>query len=64
MLLNNPIKIFLINPNFVLYHVLFIKCLCISKILLVSTGLKSIEKKCTVPFNLVFFLYIINYKIF
>ena len=43
-LVNNPINIFLINPNLILYHVLFIKHLWISKILLASVGLKSTEK--------------------
>ena len=44
MPVNNPINIFLINPNIILYHVPFIKYLWISKILLVSIGLKSTEK--------------------
>ena len=42
---NNPINIFLINPKIISYHVLFIKYLWISKISLVSIGLKSTEKK-------------------
>ena len=37
---NNPINIFLINSNIISYHVLFIKYLLISKILLVSIGSK------------------------
>ena len=41
---NNPIKKFLINPNIILYHVLFIKYLWISKQSLVSIGLKSTKK--------------------
>ena len=43
------------NPNTVLYHVLFIKYLWISKIPLVSIGLKSTEKNFTTPFKLFFF---------
>ena len=46
-------NIFLINSNIVLYCGPFIKYIWISKILLVSIGLKSTEKKS----------YIINYKI-
>ena len=61
MPVNNPIKIFLINLNIILYHVPFIKCLWISKILLVSLGLKSKEQKFTIPFKPVFF-HIINAK--
>ena len=37
---NNLINVFLINPNVTLHHVLFLKYLLISKILLVSIGLK------------------------
>ena len=44
MPVNNPINIFLINPNIILYHVPFIKYLWISEISLVSIGLKSTEK--------------------
>ena len=58
MLLNNPINIFLINQNIILYHVLFIKYLWISKISL-SIGLKSTEKNFTTPFNPVFFILLI-----
>ena len=46
---NNPINIFLIHPNIILYHVLFIKCLRISKKSLISIGLKSTEIKLTTP---------------
>ena len=53
LLLNNPINILLINPNIILDHVLFIKYLWISKILL-STGLKF-----TTPVNPVFFILLI-----
>ena len=42
--INNPINISLINPNTILCHVLFIKYLWISKILLVSIGLKPTDK--------------------
>ena len=42
---NNPIDIFLINPDIMSYHVLFIKYLWICKIPLVSVVLKSTEKK-------------------
>ena len=64
MLDNTTISVFfLIEPNIVLYHVLFIKYLWISKILLGSIGLKSTEKKITTPLNPVFF-YINNSKIF
>ena len=48
---DNLINIFLINPKVILYRVLFIKYLWISKILLVSIGLKSTEKKFTAPLN-------------
>ena len=58
MSVNNPINIFLINPN-ILYHVYFIKYLWISKISLVSIGLKSTEKKFPIPFNLVFVILLI-----
>ena len=60
MSVHNPINIFLINPNIILYCVLFIKYLWISKISLVSIGLKSKEEKFTTPFNPVF--QIINKK--
>ena len=46
---NNPINIFLINPNIVLHYVLFPKYLSISKISLVLKGLKSTEKNFTLP---------------
>ena len=59
MLLNNPINIFLINQNIILYHVLFIKYLWISKISLLSIGLKSIKKHFTTPFNPAFFILLI-----
>ena len=60
MPVNNPI----INPKIILYFVLFIKYLWISKILLASIGIKSTEKNITTPlFNCVFF-HIINLKIF
>ena len=42
------------NPNIILYHILFIKYLWISKISLVSMRLKSTEKNFTTPFNPVF----------
>ena len=45
MPINNPIDIFLINPNIISYCVPFIKYLSISKILLVSTELEPTEKK-------------------
>ena len=51
MPVNNLINIFLINSNIILYYVFFIKYLLISKISLVTTGLKSIEKIFTLPFN-------------
>ena len=57
---NNPINIFLINPNIIfLYHVLFIKYLWISKTSVVSIGLKLTEKNCTIPFDLFFFILLI-----
>ena len=40
VLLSNTFKKNLINLNIVLYHVFFIKYLCISKISLVSIGVK------------------------
>ena len=52
---NNPINVFSINPNTILYYVPSIKYLWISKILLVSIGLKSAEKNFITPFNPVFF---------
>ena len=45
------------NLSITLYHVLFIKYLWISKLSLVSIGLKSTEKKFATPFNTVFFSY-------
>ena len=56
---NNRISIFLINTNIVLYFVAFIKYLGISKISLVSKGLKSTEKKLTLPLNPVYFIILI-----
>ena len=47
-------NIFLINPNIILYYIIFIKNLWISKISLVSIGLKSTEKNFTTSFNPVF----------
>ena len=52
-------NIFLINPNIILYHVLFIKYLWISKISLVLIELKAAEKKIKTPFNSVFFILLI-----
>ena len=40
----NPISLFLIKPKIILYHVLLIKYLWISKLFYVSIGLKSTEK--------------------
>ena len=67
MPINNPINIFLINPNIILYYVFslniyvylcfFIKYLCIFKMLLVSIGLESAEKSFTIRFNHVFLYY-------
>ena len=53
---NNPINIISISTNTILYHVLFIKYLWISKISLVSTGLTSRGKNFSTPFNPVLFL--------
>ena len=47
---NNPINIFLINPDIILYHVIFIKYLWISKKSLALIRLKSTETKFTTPF--------------
>ena len=63
MLVNNPINIFLINPKIILYYVLFVKYLRISKISLVSIELKSTEKILQLLLIL-FFFHIINCKIF
>ena len=52
-------NIFLINPNIILYHVLFIKYLWISKISLLLIELKAAEKKIKTPFNPVFFILLI-----
>ena len=59
MLLNNTINTFLIIPNIILYYVPFIKYLWISKISLVSIGLKSTEKNFTLLFNPTFFILLI-----
>ena len=59
ILINNHINIFLINPNIILYYFPFIKYLCMSKISLVSIGLKSTEKTVILPFNPVFFILLI-----
>ena len=53
----NPINIFLIKLNIILYHVIFIKYLCTSKKSLVSIGLNRTEKNFTTPFNPVFSYY-------
>ena len=50
----NPINLFLIKPNIILYHVLLIKYLWISKLFYVSIGLKSTEKNCTTHPNSIF----------
>ena len=63
MPINNPIIILLINQNIILSRVPLIKYLWISKISLLSIGLKSTEKIFTTTFNPVFF-HIINRKIF
>ena len=63
MLDNTTTNIFVISPNNILYHVLFIKYLRIIKTSLASIGLKSTEKNFTAPFRPVYF-HIINYKIF
>ena len=55
---NNPINIFLINPKIILYCLTCIKYLWISyKILLVLTGLKSIEENLKLPFILFFCIF-------
>ena len=64
MPVNNPIYVFLINPNFILYDVLFFKDLWISKISLVSIGLKLTEKNFTDPFNPAFFYKLLIVKSF
>ena len=56
MPVNNPRNIFLMNLKIIFYYFLFIKYLWISKISLISIGLKSTEKKFIVPFNSVFFI--------
>ena len=53
-------NIFLINPNIISYHVLFIKYLWISQTWLVSIGLKSTEKYFTTPINHIFFILFIR----
>ena len=63
-LVNNPINIFLFNTDIILYHVLFIKYLWISKILSESIGLKLTEKNYTTRFNPVFFFTLIILKSF
>ena len=55
MLVNYITNIFLISLNIILYHVIFIKSLWIS-MLLVSKVLQSTEKLYTHPFNPVFFM--------
>ena len=59
---NNPITSSLINPNIDLYCFFFSwnNYFCISKISLVSIGLKSTEKNFTLPFNPVFFILIVK----
>ena len=54
MLIDNPINILLTSPKIILYHVLFIKYLWISKISLLPIGLKLTEKNFTTPFYPVF----------
>ena len=53
MPINNPINSFLLNP--ILYYLPFTKYLWISKIWLVSIGLKSVEKNFALSFNPIFF---------
>ena len=60
MPVNDPKNIFVINPNFILYHALFIKYFWVSKTLLVSIGSKSTEKKFTIHFNPVFFFFLLR----
>ena len=59
MLINNPINVFLIKPNIILYHVLFIKHLWVTKTSLLSIGLKLTEKNFTTHFNPAFFILLI-----
>ena len=47
------------NLNIILYHVFFIIYLQISKILLVSIGLKSTEKNFIFPLNPIFFILLV-----
>ena len=61
MLHHDPINTFLINPNIILYHVHFIKYLWISKISLLSIGLKLTEK---IYNSFLIFFSIINCKVF
>ena len=56
---DNPINIFLINPNIILYYVLFINYLWISETLLVSIGLNLTEKKFATPFDIVFLILLV-----
>ena len=48
---DNAINIFLVSRNIDLYYVFFIKSLCMSKISLLSVGLKSTEKNLNVLFT-------------
>ena len=53
------LNILLIKPNIILQHILFIKYLQISKISLMSIGLKPTEKKFATPLNLVLYTLLI-----
>ena len=52
-----------IKNNIILYQFPFIKYLWITEILLVSTGLKSVEKDFTLPFNPAFSYYLKSFEI-
>ena len=51
MLVNNIVNLFSIIRNIILYYVPFMRYIWISKITLVSIGLKSTEKRFTLAFN-------------
>ena len=59
ILVHNPVIVFWINWNIILYQVLFIKYLWIYKIFLVSIEWKSTEKKLYISFKFRFFILLI-----
>ena len=52
MLIDNPVSIFLVTSTIFSYNIFSNKYLWVSKILLISVGLKLAEKNYATPFSL------------